>query len=103
VVGAVNRAVGDLLRSQREDVLWDLLSPGSLFRASRPRLEAWLERTGSRRLVHGHKPHAAPGPDAYHEGLAISYDGGFSRYRGSRFRPNRKVAATVAPLPPLVS
>jgi hypothetical protein len=103
VVGAVNREVVQLLQSQHEEVLWDLLSPGSLFRASRTRLEAWLERTGSQRLVHGHKPHTAPGPDAYHDGLAISYDGGFSRYGGSRFRTNRKVAATVAPLPPLVS
>jgi Calcineurin-like phosphoesterase len=103
VVEAVNRAVVELLQARREDVLWDLLSPGSLFRASRARLEAWLERTGSRRLVHGHKPHAARGPDAYHDGLAISFDGGFSRYGGSRFRPNRKVAATVGPLPPLLS
>jgi hypothetical protein len=103
VIGAVNREVAQLLESRREEVLWDLLAPGALFRASRTRLEAWLERTGCERLVHGHKPHMAPGPDAYHDGLAISFDGGLSRYGGSRFRKNRKVSATVAPLVPLVS
>jgi hypothetical protein len=103
VVSAVNREARRLLEAGREDVLWDVLTPGGVFRSSRARLEAWLNRTRSRRLLHGHKPHLLPVPDAYHDGLAISYDGGFSRHGGARFRSNRSVVASVGPLPPLVS
>lgn len=103
VVSAVNGEARRLLEAGREDVLWDVLTPGGIFRSSRARLEAWLKRTDSRRLLHGHKPHLRPLPDAYHDGLAISYDGGFSRHRGPRFLSNRSVGASVGPLPPLVS
>jgi hypothetical protein len=99
-VQAVNVEAARLLSEGGEPVLWDILAPGRLFRISRPRLEAWLERTGCTRLVHGHAAHSASRPDAYHDGLAINFDGGLSRYYGSRRRGLKPLEASVAPLDP---
>ena len=99
----VNAAATDLIRRRDFAPLWDLLSGGNVFRRNRRRLEAWLNETGSRRLVHGHVPHKRPQPDAYHDGLAIDFDGSFSRFYGSRYLCKGPLGATVAPLPPLVN
>lgn len=101
-VPAINAEGARLLASGQEDVLWDIMSPGLIFRGSRRRLETWLELTRARRVVHGHKPHTGSRPDAYHDGLAINFDGGFSRFHGSRYRRRTPAAASVGPLPPLV-
>jgi hypothetical protein len=102
-VEAVNAAAGQLLATGGEPRLTDILSAGGVFRRSTRRLEAWLELTRARRLVHGHTPHARPQPDVYAGGRATDFDGGFSRYYGSRYRRGpRAPAATVGPLPPLV-
>ena len=98
-VAAVNRQGRRLLAEHGYDVLWDVLSPGKLFRANRARLEQWLRRTGARRLVHGHVPHPQSRPDSYHDGLAICFDGGFSRMYGSRYRRRTAAAASIGPLP----
>ena len=90
-VAAINARIGELLRKDGEDELWYVLSPKDHFRDSRPRLEAWLRRTGARRLLHGHTPHRRREPDAYHDGLAINFDGGF-------FTRRSPVRASVSPL-----
>jgi calcineurin-like phosphoesterase family protein len=97
-VGKINSAVRHLLAGQGEDALWDLLSPGRVFRDNRGRLERWLATMGAGRLVHGHKPHSRPRPDVYHDGLAIDFDGGFSRYRKSRYRRLSPIQASVGRL-----
>lgn len=97
-VGEINKAGAALLEQGGYADLWDILSPGRLFRNSRPRLEVWLARMGARRLVHGHVPHGRGLPDSYHQGLAISFDGGLSRYYGSRYRRRSALGASVAPL-----
>lgn len=98
-IGAVNREVARLLENQGEDLLWTLLSAKNVFRRNPMRLRAWLARTGSARVVHGHTPHGQSRPEAYLDGLAIDFDGGLSRFRSSRFRGSQPYAASVAPLP----
>ena len=97
-VASINQEVRRLLGDQGEPLLWDLLSPGKVFRDSRGRLERWLETMSARRLIHGHKPHGRPQPDVYHDGLAIDFDGGLSRYRKARYRKLSPLQASVAPL-----
>jgi hypothetical protein len=94
----INSAGARLLLENDYGALWDVLAPGGLFRSNRARLEQWLRRLGARRLVHGHVPHGQNAPDTYQEGLAICFDGGLSRYYGSRYRRRSPVAASVAPL-----
>ena len=98
-VSAINLEGSRLLGSGGERELWDVLSPGRMFRVQGSRLDAWLDRTRSPRLIHGHVPHGKREPDSYQHGLAICYDGSLSRYYGSRFRRAGPLAATVAPLP----
>lgn len=97
-VGAINLAGLELLNNGGFGELWDILSPGRLFRGNRNRLELWLRRMKAERLVHGHVPHGKNAPDAYHDGLATSFDGGLSRYYGSRYRRRSPLGASVAPL-----
>lgn len=97
-VTAINTEGRRLLEAGQYADLWDLLSPGGVFRTGRTRLEQWLRRTGARRLVHGHVPHGKTVPDVYQDGLAIAFDGGLSRYYGSRYRRRAPIAASVAPL-----
>ncbi len=101
-VAAINAEGERLLREGREDRLWDVMSPGLVFKGARLRLERWLELTRSRRVVHGHKPHGGSRPDVYHQGRAVNFDGGFSRYSGGRYRRRTAAGASVGPLPPLV-
>src|SRR5207302_3055962 len=42
-VETINRETGRLLASGEEAALWDILTPGRVFRKSRQRLERWLE------------------------------------------------------------
>jgi Calcineurin-like phosphoesterase len=97
-VGSINEEGARLLSSGGEAALWDVLSPGKVFRDNRNRLERWLETMGARRLVHGHKPHNSNTPDVYQDGLAIDFDGGLSRYGKNRYQRLRPVEASVAPL-----
>jgi hypothetical protein len=96
-VDAVNARVRDLLRREGEATLWDVLSGPNNFVAQPMRLERWLEITGSRRVVFGHKPHGGTVPERSHGGRAINFDGAFSRNH-RKFRRLSPVGATVAPL-----
>ena len=96
----INREVGALLRAGETQRLWDLMTPRGVFRKQPMRLASWLERTGAKRVVHGHTPHREPRPDVYAGGRAIGYDGGFSRFGGARYRRQSPAGATVSPLPP---
>jgi hypothetical protein len=98
-VDAVNAELGRLLKGEQEDRLWDLMTAANVFRRSRFRLEEYLRRMGATRLVHGHFPHSQKQPDTYHDGLALSYDGSFSRFRGAGYARRGPIGATVAPLP----
>jgi hypothetical protein len=66
------------------------------------RLHRYLEHFGVRRVVHGHTPHQDEVPISFHEGLAVGYDGRFSRFwgRAAGEEPG-PIGATVAILPPL--
>jgi hypothetical protein len=97
-VTSINEETCRLLSSGGEAVLWDILSPGLIFRNSRSRLERWLATMDARRVVHGHKPHQARRPEAYHDGLAIDFDGGLGRYGKNRYRRLQPIDASVAPL-----
>jgi len=97
-VESVNEEACRLLNGEGDGELWDILSPGLVFRNSRSRLERWLATMSARRVVHGHKPHQSNRPDAYHDGLAIDFDGGLGRYGKNRYQRLRPVGASVAPL-----
>jgi len=96
-IDAINVRVRDLLSDQGEAELWDLLSGANIFEAQPMRLERWLEITGSRRVVFGHKPHGGPVPKSSHDGRAVNFDGGFSRSH-RKYRRASPMSATVAPL-----
>lgn len=98
-VAAINENAQWVLRNKPE-FFWDVTSPYRVFEKQPARLRQWLELTGARRVVHGHSPHGESRPKVYHEGLAISFDGGFGRYGGPRHRKRTPAAASVAPLPP---
>jgi hypothetical protein len=97
LVRAINARARDLIRHEGEATLWDVMSGPNVFEAQPMRLERWLEITGSRRVVFGHKPHGAQAPQTFHEGRAINFDGGLSRGH-RKFRRSSPVGATVAPL-----
>jgi Calcineurin-like phosphoesterase len=97
-VRSINDEACRLLENEGEAELWDILSPGLVFRTSRARLERWLATMSARRLVHGHKPHSSSRPEPYHDGLAIDFDGGLGRYGKNRYRHLTPVQASVAPL-----
>jgi hypothetical protein len=97
VVAAVNREVCRLLAGDDLGLLWDLLTPQRVFERQPMRLASWLERTGARRVVHGHTPHGRPAPHVYAGGRAINFDGGLAR-RHPRRAPG-PYRASVGPLP----
>jgi Calcineurin-like phosphoesterase len=97
-VAAINTRVHDLLLDGGEAKLWDLLSGKNIFAAQSLRLDRWLELTGSRRVIFGHNPHRSSRPEVYHEGKAMNFDGGFSRFH-SKFQRRSPLGASVAPLP----
>ena len=92
-----NNKVRDLLAHEGEAKLWDLLSGPNIFETQPIRLDRWLEMTGARRVVFGHKPHGGPAPQHYHQGRAINFDGGLSRGHRKHRRAS-PLGATVAPL-----
>lgn len=66
------------------------------------RLERYLDHFGVRRVVHGHTPHWEDTPISFHGGLAVGYDGRFSRYWGrAEGEDAGPIGATVALLPRL--
>ena len=97
-IAAVNARVRELLVTEGEADLWELLSGKNIFAGQPLRLERWLEVTGSRRVVFGHNPHGAARPEVHHDGKAINFDGGFSRYH-RKYQRRSPLGATVAPLP----
>jgi calcineurin-like phosphoesterase family protein len=97
VVTAVNERVRDLLTNGGESTLWDELSGPNIFHTQPKRLELWLERTCSRRVVFGHNPHGASQPQSYHGGKAINFDGAFS-HAHRLFRRRSPAGASIAPL-----
>ncbi len=66
------------------------------------RLHRYLAHFGVRRVVHGHTPHWNEVPISFHGGLAVGYDGRFSRYWGrAEGEDAGPIGATVALLPPM--
>jgi hypothetical protein len=86
-VNAINDEVCRLLAAGDTEPLISRMTSRGVFRRQPLRLEAWLRRTGARRVVHGHTPHRNRHPDVYVEGRAISFDGGMGRWgRPGAFR-----------------
>jgi hypothetical protein len=98
-VAAINSVIAVQLETGGERLLWDLLSSPNVFETQRPRLEHYLERMNSRRVVFGHKPHRQPRPAIYHDGRAINFDGGLSRSHLLHQR-SAPLSAAVGPLDP---
>jgi hypothetical protein len=96
-VEAINRRTRELLASEGEAVLWEVLSGPNIFETQPVRLNRWLELTGSRRAIFGHKPHRGSKPMSYHGGKAINFDGGLSRSHRLHQR-TAPPAASVGPL-----
>ena len=100
-VGAINREVCRLLAAGDVRPLVDRMTSRGVFRRETRRLDGWLDRTGARRVVHGHTPHRSKQPDVYAGGRAICYDGGMGRWgRPGAFRGG-SIRGSVGPLPPL--
>jgi hypothetical protein len=97
-ITTINQRVRELLSNSGEGILWDVLSAANVFETQPARVDRWLELTGSRRVVFGHKPHRGSKPISYHEGKAINFDGGLSRSHRLHQR-GAPVEASVAPLP----
>jgi Calcineurin-like phosphoesterase len=97
VVEGVNREVRRMLAEGELDLLWDLMTPQHVFERQPMRLRSWLERTGARRVVHGHTPHGQREPVVYAGGRVINFDGGLARRNPYR-RPS-PYRASVGPLP----
>jgi len=97
LVEVINGRTRELLATEGEGILWHVLSSANIFETQLARLERWLELTGSRRAVFGHKPHRGSRPAAYHDGKALNFDGGLSRSHRLHQRA-APVAASVAPL-----
>jgi hypothetical protein len=100
-IAAINQEVGRLLRDGDFQPLIDRMTSRRVFRRQTLQLEAWLDRTGARRVVHGHTPHRSRQPEIYAGGRAICYDGGMGRWgRPGAFRGG-SISGSVAPLPEL--
>jgi hypothetical protein len=97
-VEAVNREVARLLEAGDTARLVARMTSRGTFRRQRIRLEAWLGRTGARRVVHGHTPHREKHPDAYAGGLAICYDGGMGRWGRPGALRGGSMKGSVGPL-----
>jgi len=98
-VNAINDEVCRLLAAGDTEPLISRMTSRGVFRRQPLRLEAWLRRTGARRVVHGHTPHRNRHPDVYAEGKAISFDGGMGRWgRPGAFRGGSP-KGSVGPLP----
>jgi calcineurin-like phosphoesterase family protein len=98
-VGAINREVARLLEAGDTQPLVDRMTSRGVFRRQRLRLEAWLRRTGARRVVHGHTPHRSRQPESYADGLAINFDGGMGRWGRPGALRGGSITGSVGPLP----
>jgi hypothetical protein len=99
-VDAINSEFGRMVREGELRPLIDMLTPQRIFERQPHRLDRWLQRTGARRVVHGHTPHGRREPYVYAGGRAISFDGGLGRWGGRGNRGRGPASASVAPLPP---
>ena len=97
-VKEINERSRDLLQTEGEAALWDVLSSPNILETQSERLDRYLGLMDARRVVFGHKPHRFSKPASYHGGKAINFDGGFSRFH-SRFQRRSPLGASVAPLP----
>jgi len=98
-VGAVNREVVRLLEVGETQPLVDAMTSRGVFRRQPLRLATWLQRTGARRIVHGHTPHRNRQPDVYAGGRAICFDGGMGRWGGPGAFRGGSITGSVGPLP----
>jgi hypothetical protein len=96
-IARANAQVHDLLHNNGEAELWDGLSAKNVFAQQPFRLREYLQATHSRRVVFGHTPHHSREPESYHDGLAINFDGAFSRSHRKHARVS-PISASVAPL-----
>jgi hypothetical protein len=96
-IESVNANVRELLHSDGEAELWDVLSAKNVFAQQSMRLREYLQATRCRRVVFGHTPHRNREPEAYHDGLAINFDGAFSRSH-RKHAGMSPISASVAPL-----
>lgn len=96
-IASVNEKVRDLLMTGGEAEVWEVLSAKNTFAQQPHRLREWMQATHSRRVVFGHTPHRGSKPEAYHDGLAINFDGMLSRSH-RKFARKAPVTASVAPL-----
>jgi len=97
IVSAINSSVRELLLSNGEARLWDVLSARNIFGSQTERLRQWLLATECRRVVFGHTPHGSRTPESYDAGRAINFDGAFSRSH-LKHRKQSPIGASVAPL-----
>ncbi len=98
-VPAINREVERLLAAGDVRPLVDRMTSRGVFRRQTLRLEAWLERTGARRVVHGHTPHRSKQPEVYANGRAICFDGGMGRWGRPGALRGGSIKGSVGPLP----
>src|SRR2546429_2154026 len=98
-VGAINREVCRRLAAADTQPLIDAMTSRGVFRRQRIRLDAWLARTGARRVVHGHTPHHSRGPEVYADGRAICFDGGMGRWGKPGAARGGSIRGSVGPLP----
>jgi calcineurin-like phosphoesterase family protein len=96
-IDSVNNNVREVLKHEGEPELWDVLSAKNIFAQQPTRLREWLQATHCRRVVFGHTPHRSRVPEKYHDGLAINFDGAFSRSHRNHAGMS-PVGASVAPL-----
>ena len=96
-VDSINARVQQLIHEHREDEAWDVLSAKNVFAQQPMRLREYLQATHCRRVVFGHTPHRSKQPEVYHDGLAINFDGAFSRSH-RKHAGMSPIGASVAPL-----
>jgi Calcineurin-like phosphoesterase len=96
-ISSVNKRVRELINHQQEDEAWEVLSAKNVFAQQPVRLREYLQATHSRRVVFGHTPHKSKQPEVYHDGLAINFDGAFSRSH-RKHAGMSPISASVAPL-----
>ncbi len=96
-IESVNANALELLHSDGEAELWDVLSAKNVFAQQQMRLREYLQATHCRRVVFGHTPHRSREPEVYHDGLAINFDGALSRSH-RKHAGRSPISASVAPL-----
>jgi len=100
-VDAINREVARLLAAGDVRPVVDRMTSRGVFRRQTLRLEAWLDRTGAARVVHGHTPHRSKQPELYAGGRAICFDGGMGRWGRPGALRGGSIKGSVGPLPAL--